>query len=121
MFTMKSFSVQPTRGTRRLATPCAAKGEKTPIQKGAMVLLGMGAAVAVASGGPADAASFTEKVQEQQKAFEAQSSKLEYLLEQQMNAAKATAKGKEEVRSHASRAPAHAPDHAATQSQRHRV
>lgn len=71
-----------------------------------MVLLGVGAAAALAHGGPADAVSFTQKMEEQRQAVESQAARLEYLLEQQVNAAKANAKGKEEVRSRAWRAPA---------------
>lgn len=71
------------------------------------MLLGVGAAVAMAHGGPADASrSFSQKIDEQKQAVEEQSARLEYLLEQQMNAVKANAKGKEEVRSRAWRAPA---------------
>lgn len=95
---MKCITIRQTCVTRRVVVSRAANGEQSPVKKGAALLLGMGAALAVAQSGPAGAASFSDKVEAQKRAVAEQSSRLEYLLEQQMNAAKAGAKGKEEVR-----------------------
>lgn len=96
---MKCMNVQQRCVPRCLVVSRAARTERTPVKKGAAVLLAMGAALVVTHSGPAEALSFTEKVEKEKKEIAEQSSRLEYLLEQQMNATKAGAKGKEEVRS----------------------